>query len=232
MSGIAWLQKTDPPSALPPTSRALTEPNGLLAVGGALSPEWLIHAYRRGVFPWYSAEQPILWWAPDPRAVLLPPEFHVSRSLARSIARRGYETRINTAFTEVIEACAGPRHGMPGTWITREMHEAYVLLHRRGLAHSFETWHEGRLVGGLYGVGLGRVFFGESMFTRATDASKVALARLVAECVNRNVTLIDCQMPSPHLASLGSRSIPRWDFEARLAELVDSRVPVWRERYA
>ncbi len=232
MSGIAWLQKTDPPTTLPPTSRALTEPNGLLAVGGALSPEWLIHAYRRGVFPWYSAEQPILWWSPDPRAVLLPAEFRISRSLARSIARRGYETRINTAFVEVIEACAGPRRGMPGTWITREMHEAYVLLHRRGLAHSFETWHEGRLVGGLYGVGLGRVFFGESMFTRATDASKVALARLVAECVARNVPLIDCQMPSPHLASLGSRSIPRWDFEARLAELVDSRVPVWRERYA
>lgn len=232
MSGIAWLQKTDPPTALPPSSRALTEPNGLLAVGGALSPEWLIHAYRRGVFPWYSAEQPILWWAPDPRAVLLPAEFHTSRSLARSIVRRGYETRINTAFTEVIEACAGPRHGMPGTWITREMHEAYVLLHRRGLAHSFETWHEGRLVGGLYGVGLGRVFFGESMFSRATDASKVALARLVSECVARNVPLIDCQMPSPHLASLGSRNIPRWEFEARLADLVDSRVPVWRERYA
>jgi leucyl/phenylalanyl-tRNA--protein transferase len=232
MSGIAWLQRTDPPTALPPTSRALCEPNGLLAVGGALSPEWLIHAYRRGVFPWYSAEQPILWWAPDPRAVLLPGEFHVSRSLARSIARRGYETRFNTAFEEVIEACAGLRHGMPGTWITREMHEAYVLLHRRGLAHSFETWQEGRLVGGLYGVGLGRVFFGESMFTRATDASKVALARLVAECVTRNVPLIDCQMPSPHLASLGSRNIPRWDFEARLAELVDSRVPVWRERNA
>ena len=146
MSGIAWLQKTDPPTALPPTSRALAEPNGLLAVGGALTPEWLIHAYRRGVFPWYSAEQPILWWAPDPRAVLLPSEFRTSRSLARSIAKRGYETRINTAFQEVIEACAGPRRGLPGTWITREMHEAYVLLHRRGLAHSFETWHEGRLV--------------------------------------------------------------------------------------
>ena len=121
---------------------------------------------------------------------------------------------------------------MPGTWITRDMHDAYVLLHRRGLAHSFETWHDGRLVGGLYGVGLGRVFFGESMFTRETDASKVALARLVSECLARNVPLIDCQMPSPHLASLGSRSIPRWEFEARLAELVDCRAPVWRERHA
>jgi leucyl/phenylalanyl-tRNA--protein transferase len=228
MSGIAWLQKTDPPTALPPTSRALTEPNGLLAVGGALTPEWLIHAYRRGVFPWYSAEQPILWWAPDPRAVLLPGEFKVSRSLSRSISKRGFETRMNTAFAEVIEACAGPRRGMPGTWITPEMHAAYLLLHRRGLAHSVETWREGRLVGGLYGVGLGRVFFGESMFMRETDASKVALSRLVEECVARNVPLIDCQMPSPHLASLGCRTIPRWDFEGRLAALIDYRAPVWR----
>lgn len=229
MSGIAWLQKTDPPSALPPTARALIEPNGLLAVGGALTPEWLIHAYRHGVFPWYSADQPILWWAPDPRAVLLPGEFHTSRSLARSIAKRGYETRINTAFAAVIEACAGPRRGMAGTWITRDMHDAYLLLHRRGLAHSFETWHEGRLVGGLYGVALGRVFFGESMFTRATDASKVALARLVTECTARNVPLIDCQMPSPHLASLGSRNLPRVEFESRLAGLINSRRPLWRE---
>jgi leucyl/phenylalanyl-tRNA---protein transferase len=229
MSGIAWLQKTDPPTALPPTSRALAEPNGLLAVGGALTPEWLIHAYRQGVFPWYSADQPILWWAPDPRAVLFPTEFRISRSLRRSIAKRGYETRINTAFAEVIAACAGPRRGTPGTWITPEMHEAYVLLHRRGLAHSFETWHKDRLVGGLYGVALGRMFFGESMFMRETDASKVALARLVAECTVRNVPLIDCQMPSPHLSSLGSRNLPRVEFESRLLELVNSRVPLWRE---
>ncbi len=229
MSGIAWLQKTDPPTALPPTSRALAEPNGLLAVGGALTPEWLIHAYRQGVFPWYSAEQPILWWAPDPRAVLFPGEFRISRSLGRSIARRGYETRINTAFLEVIEACAGPRRGLPGTWITPEMHEAYVLLHRRGLAHSFETWQGNRLIGGLYGVALGRMFFGESMFTREKDASKVALARLVAECAARNLPLIDCQMPSPHLTSLGSRNLPRVEFESRLQDLVNSRVPLWRE---
>jgi leucyl/phenylalanyl-tRNA---protein transferase len=229
MSGIAWLQRTDAPTALPPTSRALVEPNGLLAVGGALTPDWLIHAYRHGVFPWYSAEQPILWWAPDPRAVLFPSEFHASRSLRRSIAKRGYETRINGAFAEVIEACAGPRRGTAGTWITREIRDAYLLLHRRGLAHSFETWRGGRLVGGLYGVALGRMFFGESMFARETDASKVALARLVKECVDRRVPLIDCQMPSPHLATLGSRSIPRVEFESRLAELVNSRVPLWRE---
>jgi leucyl/phenylalanyl-tRNA--protein transferase len=229
MSGIAWLQKTDPPAALPPTSRALREPNGLLAVGGALTPEWLVHAYRCGVFPWFSAEQPILWWAPDPRAVLLPDEFRASRSLARSIRRRGYETRIDTAFDAVVAACAGPRRGMAGTWITREMHAAYAELHRRGLAHSIETWHGERLVGGLYGVALGRVFFGESMFTHATDASKVALARLVAECRSRGVPLIDCQMPSPHLASLGSRNLPRAEFEARLGGLVHAAAPMWRE---
>jgi leucyl/phenylalanyl-tRNA--protein transferase len=228
MSGIAWLQKTDPPAALPPTTRALKEPNGLLAVGGALSPEWLIHAYAHGVFPWYSAEQPILWWAPDPRAVLLPEEFRVSRSLARSMRRRGYETRIDTAFEAVIEACAGPRHGSAGTWITREMHAAYVELHERGLAHSFETWAGGELVGGLYGVALGRMFFGESMFTRETDASKVALVRLVGECRRHAVPLIDCQMPSPHLASLGSRSLPRREFEQALARLVAQPAPAWR----
>ncbi|MGH8243643.1 MAG: leucyl/phenylalanyl-tRNA--protein transferase [Steroidobacteraceae bacterium] len=229
MSGIAWLKKTDLPSALPPTSRALTEPNGLLAVGGALTPEWLVHAYRHGAFPWYSAEQPILWWAPDPRAVLLPVEFHRSRSLARSIRKRGYVTRIDTAFEAVIEACAGPRRGMAGTWITPEMHQAYVALHRRGLAHSIETWQGERLVGGLYGVALGRAFFGESMFTRETDASKVALSRLVDECHRRGVPLIDCQMPSPHLASLGSRNLPRAQFEAELARLVGGDELLWRE---
>ncbi len=227
MSGITWLQKTDPPEALPPTSRALREPNGLLAVGGALTPEWLTHAYRRGVFPWYSADQPILWWAPDPRAILLPPEFRISRSLARSMRNRGYVTRMDTAFDAVVEACAGPRRGGAGTWITGAMHEAYLALHRRGLAHSVETWHEDRLVGGLYGVAMGCVFFGESMFTRERDASKVAFARLVRECLRLDVALIDCQLPSPHLASLGSRSLTRADFEARLTELVDAGPRRW-----
>jgi leucyl/phenylalanyl-tRNA--protein transferase len=228
MSGIAWLQKTDSPSVLPPTSRALQEPNGLLAVGGALTPEWLIHAYRRGIFPWFSVEQPILWWAPDPRAVLRPGEFRISRSLMRSIRTRGYETRIDTAFEAVIEACAAPRHDAAGTWITREMHRAYVVLHARGLAHSVETWLGGRLVGGLYGVAIGRAFFGESMFTRETDASKVALARLVQECGRLDVPLIDCQMPSPHLTSLGSRNLPRTRFEAELSSLVDADQRLWR----
>jgi leucyl/phenylalanyl-tRNA--protein transferase len=228
MSGIAWLQKTDPATALPPTSRALAEPNGLLAVGGALTPEWLVHAYRHGVFPWYSAEQPILWWAPDPRAVLMPAEFRVSRSLARSIRNRGYVTRIDGAFAAVVKACAGPRRGGAGTWITDEMHDAYVELYRRGHAHSIETWKDDRLVGGLYGVAIGRVFFGESMFTRERDASKVALERLTRECLRLHVALIDCQLPSPHLASLGSRNLPRRDFEARLAGLVDAEACLWR----
>jgi len=229
MSGIAWLQKTDPPETLPVTSRALREPNGLLAVGGALTPEWLIHAYRHGVFPWFSFEQPILWWAPDPRAVLVPAEFRISRSLARSIRNRGYVTRVDTAFGTVLEACAGPRRGIAGTWITDEMRAAYLELHHRGLAHSIETWRGEDLVGGLYGVALGRVFFGESMFTHERDASKVALACLVRLCLRRDVPLIDCQMPSPHLASLGSRSVVRADFESLLAGLVDADARLWRE---
>jgi leucyl/phenylalanyl-tRNA--protein transferase len=229
MSGIAWLQKTDRPEALPDTSRALVEPNGLLAVGGALTPEWLVHAYRHGIFPWYSAEQPILWWAPDPRAILMPAEFRTSRSLARSIRNRGYRTRIDGAFGAVVEACAGPRRGGAGTWITNDMRDAYVELHRRGLAHSVEAWHQDRLVGGLYGVAIGRVFFGESMFTRERDASKVALARLVRECLRMDVALIDCQLPSLHLASLGSRNLRRGEFETQLAGLVDAEARLWRQ---
>ena len=225
MSGIAWLQKTDLPEALPDTARALKEPNGLLAVGGALTPEWLIHAYRHGVFPWYSVEQPILWWAPDPRAVLLPEDFHLSRSLRRSIRKRGYVVRLDTAFEDVIAACAEPRHGSGGTWITRAMHEAYVTLHRRGLAHSFETWHGNRLVGGLYGVAMGRMFYGESMFSRATDASKVALVALVDELRRRGFPLIDCQVRTPLLAQLGGREIPRREFLRRLRALVNYSEP-------
>lgn len=228
MSGVIWINESDPPAALPPSRFALKEPNGLLAVGGALTPEWLVHAYRAGVFPWYSEGQPILWWTPDPRAVLFPAEFRCSRSLRKSLRNRGYETRIDTAFAQVVDACAQPRRHEPGTWITPAMHESYVELHRRGLAHSIETWRGGALVGGLYGVALGRVFFGESMFTRATDASKVAMARLVAECGRRGVELIDCQMATDHLASLGSRCIPRRRFESLLGALCGDDVNLWR----
>ncbi len=229
MHPITWLAESDPPTALPPSERALRDPNGLLAAGGALSPTWLVHAYRRGVFPWYGPGQPILWWTPDPRAVLVPDEFRISRSLARSIRNRGYRTTIDAAFGAVLAGCAAPRRDSPGTWLTAAMREAYLALHAVGLAHSIETWHEERLVGGIYGVALGRLFFGESMFARERDASKVALARLVGECRRHGVGLIDCQVPSSHLASLGSRCLPRSEFEARLQELVTAEPPAWRQ---
>lgn len=228
MSGVIFLNDWDPPEALPPTRRALREPNGLLAVGGALTPQWLLHAYRRGVFPWFSEGQPILWWTPDPRAVLFPDEFRRSRSLEKSIRNRGYVTHLDRAFADVVAECAAPRRQEHGTWITPAMYRSYVELHQRGIAHSVETWQDGRLVGGLYGVSIGRVFFGESMFSRIRDASKVALARLVDECSQSGIRLIDCQMATDHLSSLGSRSIPRRDFERLLATLCRGTDNLWR----
>jgi leucyl/phenylalanyl-tRNA--protein transferase len=228
MQPIPTLSPTDPPQALPPVSQALAEPNGLLAIGGSLSPNWLVHAYREGAFPWFGRGQPILWWSPDPRAVLFPAEFRRSRSLRRSLRNRGYETRLDGAFGEVLAGCAAPRAGQPGTWITAAMRRAYTALHQLGLAHSVETWRDGRLVGGLYGVALGGVFFGESMFSRETDASKVALSRLVDECIARGVELIDCQQATGHLAALGSRPIPRHEFTALLARLADPARNLWR----
>lgn len=228
MSGITWIRETDPPAALPATRLALREPNGLLAIGGALTPEWLVHAYSRGVFPWFSDGQPILWWTPDPRSVLFPAEFHVSRSLAKTQRNAGYETRLDSAFARVVAGCAAPRHGQPTTWITDVMHDSYVELHRRGLAHSIETWRDGHLVGGLYGVQLGGVFFGESMFHLERDASKVALARLVEECPRRGVALIDCQVATPHLDSLGARPLAREEFEVLLARHVRTEPALWR----
>jgi leucyl/phenylalanyl-tRNA--protein transferase len=214
---ITWLAPGDPPGQFPPVAKALAEPAGLLAAGGDLSCERLEAAYRRGIFPWYSAGQPVLWWSPDPREVFIPSEFHASRSLARSVRRAGFEYRYDSDFAGVIAACAEPRTRSPGTWITPEMQAAYSALHGRGLAHSAETWRAGRLVGGVYGVRIGAVFFGESMFSRETDASKAALAGLVAQCIREGVELIDCQLPNPHLRSLGSRALPRAEFLARLA---------------
>ncbi len=228
MSGITWISATDPPEALPPTRVALIEPNGLLAVGGALTPEWLVHAYQRGVFPWYSDGQPILWWAPDPRFVLFPEEFHLSRSLAKTLRNAGYETRTDSAFAAVVAGCAAPRQGESGTWITPAMYDSYVELHRRGLAHSIETWRAGRLVGGLYGVALGDVFFAESMYHTERDASKVAIARLVDACRERGIVLIDCQMATRHLQSLGARQLPRLEFEALLARHARPVPQLWR----
>ena len=217
---LVWLAPDDDPARLPDPRTALAEPNGLLAAGGALTPAWLLAAYRRGIFPWFGPGQPILWWSPDPRAVFDPARFHRSRSLRQSIRNRGYETTIDRAFDAVVAGCAAPRDDGAGTWLTPAMRRAYAELHRLGRAHSVETWHEGTLVGGLYGVHLGRMFFGESMYSRARDASKVALARLIDEARERGIELIDCQLPTPHLASLGAESVTRAEFLARLAPLV------------
>lgn len=215
---IPWLDVHD---AFPPAHRALREPNGLLAAGADLSVERLLEAYRHGIFPWFSEGQPILWWSPDPRMVLVPGEIAISRSLRKRLRRRQCEIRADTAFREVMRECALPREGQAGTWITDEMAAAYAELHRAGYAHSIETWIDGRLAGGLYGVAIGRVFYGESMFARASDASKIALAHLARQLERWAFGLIDCQMSTPHLESLGAREIPRQDFLRALSELVN-----------
>ena len=219
---IPWLRGPD--DALPDTRRALpsgSEAPGLLAAGGELTPQRLREAYSKGVFPWYSEGQPVLWWSPDPRMVLLVDEFRLKRSLRKTIAKflrtPGNEVRIDSAFRQVITACAGtPREGQDGTWIVPEMVEAYVAWHKLGTVHSIETWMGGELVGGLYGVSLGRMVFGESMFSHRTDASKIALAALVSFCREHGVAMIDCQQRTGHLASLGGRELPRAEFEQRL----------------
>ena len=224
---IPWLGSRDP---FPEVERALAEPNGLLAAGADLSLPRLLEAYRNGIFPWFGHDQPILWWSPDPRMVLFPAELKVSRSLARTLRNARFEVRADTAFDAVIEGCRQPRRGESGTWITEEMTEAYGTMHRAGFAHSVETWLDGKLVGGLYGVALGRAFFGESMFARVSDASKVALVALARQLQHWGFGVIDCQMNTAHLASLGAREIPRAEFTRRLRELVHyAPVPVpWR----
>lgn len=214
---VPWLPED---AAFPRLETALTEPNGLLAAGGDLSPRRMIAAYRRGIFPWYSAGEPILWWSPDPRMVLFPEEFRVSRSLAKTLRNSKYEVRLDSVFGDIVHACAGkPRAGQSGTWITPEMQTAYCELHLLGYAHSVETWIDDKLAGGLYGVAIGRAFYGESMFSDARDASKIALAHLCAHLKRRGFGIIDCQMETTHLASLGARPIPRRDFAARLDDL-------------
>ena len=214
---IPWLRPEHPPEAFPPVEEALQEPNGLLCVGGDLSVERLLEAYRRGIFPWFSAGQPILWWSPDPRTVLYPSEFKVARSLGKTLRNRGFRTTVDQAFEQVMERCADPALRPEGTWISPQMQAAYRRLHELDYAHSFETWDGNQLVGGLYGVALGRVFFGESMFSVARDASKVALHALVQASLAQNVRLIDCQVDSEHLRSLGARSVPRREFMRELA---------------
>jgi len=210
---IPWLGLRDP---FPPVEQALVEPNGLLAAGGDLSPARLLDAYARGIFPWFNDEDPVLWWSPDPRMVLLPGELHLSRSLRRTIRSREFTVTFDRAFQGVMEGCAGPRDKQDGTWITADMMRAYTRMAELGHAHSVEAWADGQLAGGLYGVAVGRIFYGESMFTRRSNASKVAVSWLARQLDRWQFELIDCQMSTEHLASLGAREVPRADFLRRL----------------
>ncbi len=228
---IRWMNEDDPPGAFPPVSAALREPDGLLAAGGDLSSERLLEAYRRGIFPWYDDGQPLLWWAPDPRCVFLPGDLHVSRRLRRDVRRSTAEIRFNTAFGDVIRACAEPRSYGPGTWITNDMVVAYEQLHSEGWAHSIEVWQDDRLVGGLYALAIGSALFGESMYSDAPNASKFCLVLLDQFLADGRLGLIDCQVESSHLLSLGASTIARTNFVERLDALCEpvSRFESWPE---
>jgi leucyl/phenylalanyl-tRNA---protein transferase len=220
MSGnnrIAWISADAPPDAFPRLEQAMREPDGLLAAGGDLSSERLLAAYALGIFPWFERGQPILWWSPDPRCILVPGSFHVSRRLRRELRQSDAEIRFNTRFADIIAHCAAPRPGQHGTWITDEMIAAYTSLHADGWAHSIEVWQGDALVGGLYGLSIGRVFFGESMFSRRSNASKYALYALSQHLQARGFALIDCQVLSHHLTTLGATLMPR----ARFAEILE-----------
>lgn len=221
---VRWIEPSAPPDAFPDPSIALDDPNGLLAIGGDLSVARLLAAYRRGVFPWFSAGQPILWWTPDPRAVMLPAEFRLSRSLRKAMRRDELSVSIDQDFAAVVAGCADREHDT-GTWITAEMSTAYCELHAAGHAHSIEVWRGDDLVGGVYGVNIGLVFFGESMFSRESNGSKIALARLMHHCRSSGIELLDCQIASAHLASLGSREISRTEFNAGLERLTGFPAP-------
>lgn len=226
---IPWLR---PQAPFPPLDQALADPNGLLAASAELTPERLLEAYRHGVFPWYSEGQPVLWWSPDPRMVLFVDELRVSRSLRKVVRSGRFEIRVDTAFRHVMEGCAlAPRPGQLGTWITPQVIDAYTRLHRAGHAHSVEAWQDGELVGGLYGVAIGRMFYGESMYAQAPDASKVALVHLVGLLRSNGMPLIDCQQETQHLARFGARAISRREFAKHLNRLVSSPAPAanaWR----
>jgi len=221
----------DPLAPFPDTADALDSPNGLLAWGGELQPERLLRAYRFGIFPWYSEGQPVLWWSPAPRCVLLPEAVYLAQRTRRRFNSGRYHLSLDQAFAQVIDACAAPRREGVGTWITRDMRNAYVELHRLGHAHSLEVWLDGDLVGGIYGLALGAAFFGESMFSVATDASKIALVALCRQLESWGFELLDCQVGNPHLFSMGAIEVPRESFEGWLAELVDQpgRPGLWRD---
>ncbi len=200
----------------PPTREALDEPNGLLAAGGDLNPQRVLEAYKRGIFPWFEEGQPILWWSPAPRTILIPDEIHISRSLRKVLKRKPYRVSMDTAFEEVIAACAAPRDYSEDTWITTDMEDTYCQLYKEGYAHSVECWHGDTLVGGLYGIAIGKVFFGESMFSHADNASKIALVYLCGQLKSWGFRVIDCQMHTQHLASLGAKDVTRKQFEREL----------------
>lgn len=216
---LTWLQRDS--LNFPPLAKAMREPNGLLAAGGDLSAARLVQAYRHGCFPWFQDGQPILWWSPDPRTVLFPDELHVSRSLGKVLRQQRYRVTFDQDFTAVIRACAAPRSYTDGTWITTPMQSAYIELHEQGIAHSVEVWQGDELVGGLYGLAMGRLFFGESMFSRADNASKVGFVTLVSKLQEWGFTLIDCQMPTQHLHSFGARAIARASFAEYLQRYLD-----------
>lgn len=239
MHPISWLSNHD--LHFPPIEQALPEPDGLLAVGGDLDPQRLMAAYYEGIFPWYESGTPILWWSPDPRMVLVPGDVHISRSLRRQLRRGHYNISMDTAFRDVIRQCADLRKYREGTWITPEMQQAYIRLHGQGHAHSVEVWQDSRLIGGLYGVAIGPLFFGESMFSLQDNASKIAFLALARQLETWGFRLIDCQIPTPHLARLGAKPMPRsifkhwlwkyrdlpghtapWRFELDLSQLVAS----------
>ncbi|UJJ31664.1 leucyl/phenylalanyl-tRNA--protein transferase [Halopseudomonas maritima] len=223
MPPLTWLTADN--QDFPAVERAFAEPNGLLAAGGDLRPQRLLSAYRQGIFPWFSPGQPILWWSPDPRTVLHPSDLHVSRSMRKLMRQTHLRVEFDRNFPAVIAACAAPRQGASGTWITETMQSAYIALHRLGHAHCVEVYQDEQLVGGLYGIALGRVFFGESMFSRIDNASKLAFITLVQQLEQWGFELIDCQMPTDHLFSLGASSLPRAQFSAELARLCPAGAP-------
>ena len=216
----ALINPNDTSHEFPDVSLALEEPNGLLAIGGDLSPGRLLSAYKRGIFPWFNPGEPILWWSPNPRAILFPDKLRISRSLRKTINKQLFTVTTDLAFDKVVAACAAPRAKQPGTWITGDMRVAYGRMHELGHAHSVECWQNNTLVGGLYGMAIGQVFFGESMFSREKDASKVALVVLADKLKQWGYQLIDCQVPSEHLSQLGAENMPREQFCQLLEELV------------
>lgn len=223
MPPLTWL--TADSQDFPAVERAFAEPNGLLAAGGDLTPERLLRAYRQGIFPWFAPGQPILWWSPEPRTIIRPADLHVSRSMRKLMRQTHLRVEFDRNFPAVIAACAAPRQGASGTWITDAMQSAYIELHRLGHAHCVEVYQDEHLAGGLYGIALGRVFFGESMFSRIDNASKLAFITLVQQLEQWGFELIDCQMPTDHLFSLGASSLPRAQFSAELARLCPAGAP-------